>query len=1021
MVASIGVVASPSQGASYYERDGYYAKDDPAHKEASAWAGKGAEGLGLAGPVDPGTFQQILEGRVPDGPQLGKRGRDGEILHRPGRDVTLSAPKSVSLMAMVGGDGRIVEAHDRAVGNTLAWIEEHAVRTRVQDKATGAMIRVGGQKMVAATFRHDTSRNLDPQLHTHCVIANMVQGEDAKWRTMVNDGLYREKMAIGAIYRAELAEGLKELGYGIEKTYPDGRFEIAGVPRDVIEAFSTRRAEIEAAMAERGLGTTADNPHLAARATLMTRAHKRDVDKGRLRETWKLQASMHGFSPDAVHANARQAERDRSPPDLFTHPGNAAGDAARWAVEHLSERQAVFGHSDLLAATLGRDPGTVSAAAAERAIAALERRGGLHAARGLDHGRHWTTDAALAREAETLDLMRAGQGAEKAIMRGWVAETKLHRGRLNEGQKAAVKMILTARDRVVGVQGYAGTGKTTMLKRLRALAESRGHHVVGVAPSASAAQTLERESGIGSETLQRFLARHAGVIESRGTSRGLRNLRSQFAKTVLVVDESSLASSEQMRGLLRAATTLRLARVVLVGDEKQLGAIEAGKPFAQLRAAGMQTVVMDEILRQRDAELKAAVKASLTGNVRAAFAKLDGHIAQVEKKELGQAAAARWLRLSPEQRASTGVIAPTRALRDTINETVRARLVAEGAIGGPARQGEKLVPRGLTRAEMTVASNYAPGDTVIFNRPYKTLGVAAGDERRVAGVDRRWGRVDLADGEGRIVKWAPERLAAAKGGVEVFRSQAMELRAGDRVRWTRNDPGSDLVNGAVATVERVERDGVRFRLEDGSAAKLADGDPQLRHLDRAWAATVHAFQGRTVDRIIAAMPADNSRLTTQQAFYVAISRTRDRAELVTDDAWKLADQLQQATGERVAALDGVALQAAHDTVFGVKGANERERGHELHAPEAADQGRGNGREAPSERGRGSGPRQDTGRDRDGNLPEPGAGRHRSGRESGGNGSAIDRGRGHARGSGRDSANEKAMEPAPKAAELDLGM
>ena len=1021
MVASIGVIASPSQGASYYERDGYYAKDDPVHKEASAWAGKGAEALGLAGPVDPDTFRQILEGGVPGGPQLGKRGKDGEIQHRHGRDVTLSAPKSVSLLAMVGGDERIVEAHDQAVGNTLAWIEKHAVQTRVQDKATGAMVRVGGQKMVTATFRHDISRNLDPQLHTHCVIANMVQGGDGKWRTMVNDGLYQQKMAIGAIYRAELAEGLKELGYGIEKTHPDGRFEIEGVPRDVIEAFSTRRAEIEAAMAERGLGTTAENPHLAARATLMTRAHKQDVDKGRLRETWKLQASMLGFSPDAIHAHARQAERERPPPDLFTQPGNAARDAARWAVEHLSERQAVFGHSDLLSATLGRDPGAVTVEAAERAIAALERRGGLHAARGLDHGRHWTTDAALAREAETLDLMRAGQGTEKAIMRGWVAETKLHRGRLNEGQKAAVKTILTAKDRVVGVQGYAGTGKTTMLKRLRVLAESRGHHVVGVAPSASAAKTLERESGIASETLQRFLARHAGVIESRGMSRGLRNLRAQFAKTILVVDESSLASSEQMRGLLRAATTLRLARVVLVGDEKQLGAVEAGKPFAQLKAAGMQTAVMDDIVRQRDAELKAAVRASLTGEVRTAFAKLGGHIAQVDRDELGADVAARWLRLSPEQRASAGVIAPTRALRDTINETVRAQLVAEGAIAGPARQGEKLVSRGLTRAEMTVASNYARGDTVIFNRPYKTLGVAAGDERRVAGVDRRWGRVDLADGEGRIVKWAPERLAAAKGGVEVFRSQAMELRAGDRVRWTRNDPGSGLVNGAVATVERVERDGVRFRLEDGSAAKLADGDPQLRHLDRAWAATVHAFQGRTVDKIIAAMPADNSRLTTQQAFYVAISRARDRAELVTDDAWKLADQLQKATGERVAALDGVALQAAHDTVFGVKGANERERGHALRAPEAADQGRDGASAAPSEHGRETGPRRDTGRDHDGNLPEPGAGRHRSGRESGGNDHGIDRGRGQSLRSERESVTEKAAEPSLKSVELDLGM
>ena len=227
MVASIGKISSPSQGASYYEKDGYYAKDDPAHKDASAWAGKRADALGLSGPVDPDAFRAVLEGKVPDGRQLGRKDRDGNIQHRPGRDVTLSAPKSVSLMAMMGGDDRVVDAHDKAVGNTLDWIEKNAVETRMRDPATGTMVRAGDQKMVAATFRHDTSRNLDPQLHTHCVIANMVQGGDGKWRTMVDDGLFKSKMAIGAIYRAELAEGLKDLGYGIEKTHPDGRFEIA--------------------------------------------------------------------------------------------------------------------------------------------------------------------------------------------------------------------------------------------------------------------------------------------------------------------------------------------------------------------------------------------------------------------------------------------------------------------------------------------------------------------------------------------------------------------------------------------------------------------------------------------------------------------------------------------------------------------------------------------------------------------------------------------------------------------------
>ena len=270
---SIGALASAAQGASYYERDGYYAKDDPEHRAASAWAGKGAEDLGLKGPVDPETFKAILEGKVPDGSdtRLGRRVKDrgtpgsAEILHRPGRDLTFSAPKSVSIAALVGGDDRIVEAHDRAVTATLAWIEKNAAETRMKDPVTGQMARVGGQKIVAATFRHDTSRNLDPQLHSHAVLANMVQGEDGKWRSMANEGLYARQKLIGMLYRNELAGGLARLGYGIEKTHADGRFEIAGVSREAVEAFSTRRAEIEAAMAERNLGTSADNPRLAER------------------------------------------------------------------------------------------------------------------------------------------------------------------------------------------------------------------------------------------------------------------------------------------------------------------------------------------------------------------------------------------------------------------------------------------------------------------------------------------------------------------------------------------------------------------------------------------------------------------------------------------------------------------------------------------------------------------------------------------------------------------------------------
>ena len=490
MVVSIGAVAAPAQGASYYERDGYYAKDDPAHREVSAWAGRGAEDLGLTGTVDPDTFRAVLEGHVPDGSgrKLGRRRKDGVLEHRPGRDLTFSAPKSVSLAALVGGDARVVEAHDRAVERTLAWVEGHAAETRMKDPETGRMVRAGDQKTVAATFRHDASRNLDPQLHTHAVLANMVRGPDQKWRTMSNEALYRSQKLIGMLYRSELAQGLGKLGYGIEKTHADGRFEVAGVRREVIEAFSTRRAEIEAAMAERGLGTTAANQRTAERAALMTRARKRDVDKSALRGIWEKQAGDLGFDARAHAAEAAsrvaglESAGEAREPSRDQRAVREAGEAVEWAVAHLAEREAVFARADALAAALAWRPGAVSVEAAERALGDLESGGRLHPAPGL-HGRDdLTTDRALADERETIGLMRGGQGRGRVAMRSWIAQAYLHKGALTQGQREAVKLILSARDRVVGVQGYAGTGKTTMLSRARSLLEKRGFEVKGLAP-----------------------------------------------------------------------------------------------------------------------------------------------------------------------------------------------------------------------------------------------------------------------------------------------------------------------------------------------------------------------------------------------------------------------------------------------------------------------------------------------------------------------------------------------------------
>ena len=299
------------------------------------------------------------------------------------------------------------------------------------------------------------------------------------------------------------------------------------------------------------------------------------------------------------------------------------------------------------------------------------------------------------------------------------------------------------------------------------------------------------------------------------------------------------------------------------------------------------------------------------------------------------------------------------ALRTAINGHIRERLARDGVIHGPAHEAERLVSHGYTSAEKMVAANYSPGDVVSFHRDYRSLGVAKGDERRVSAVDHRKGTVMLEGPDGQSVPWRPRQVGAKRGAVEVYRTESMELRAGDRIRWTRNDAGLGLVNSDTAEVSRVRDGRVAFRLGDGRTLELGKSDPQLRHLDHAWASTVHAFQGRTVDNVIAVMEAKHPKLSTQKSFYVEISRARHSAELVTDDAKTLRETLEAATGERVSALEGIG--AAEKALAEEKArGEEKERGRGLGEmperpsgtrDEAADRGREPEREKAPEKER----------------------------------------------------------------------
>ena len=905
MVARVRNLTSSSSTAEYFhEEGGYYvtaggdreaarAKAEE-HRQASAWHGQAAAALGLepGRKVAAGAFERLLQGHVPATDiRLGRR-REGKHEHRPGFDITFSAPKSVSLAALLPterhprGDRSVLRCHDEAVRAALDWIEETMLETRGYDSATGRRPRVKGYGLAAALFRHVASRDLDPQLHTHAVVANMTRDGEGRWKSIEPTLLHRNARLIGAFYRNELSRRLIERGYSVVPAMA-GRlqsFEIAGYDKALRDAFSTRRKHILAYIDEKGWERGEAEAQIAA---LATRKPKAEPLHGMLREIWAERASEFREVPSARRSRGR----------TVLPPVPTALEIAWRSVRHLEERQSVFAAGELEALALQHSPGRHSIEAVREAIGMLVRDAHLVEANLRRADRAYVTDRALKAERALIAMMRAGMGAGAALCGRAEVESHLAGAGLTGDQADAVRTVLLAEDRIVGVQGRAGTGKTAMLAHLRALAG--GRPVLGLAPSSAAAATLARETGMHTRTLQWFLAR-CGSVDGSGP--GIEGLKERLGGGVLVLDEASMVSTDQMRFLLQHAHELDIARLVLVGDRSQLRAVEAGQPFRLLQQAGMTTAVMNDIRRQRNPDLRKAVNAVLAGDPGEAVELLGGSVHEVPYEELAEKAAEAWLELGPEARERTLLVAPTHELRAGIDAAVREALASEGVLRGRALRIERLVNLGMTRAEKADARNYREGDTVLFNQDMVNFRVKRDDALTVTGIEED--RVVLMHPDGRPRHVAPQQKYY-RYRLEVYEAREIEIRAGDRIRWTRNDKARDLVNGGRAEVLAITRDRVRFALDDGRTLSLRHDDPQLRHIDHAWSTTVHGAQGSTADGVIAVLDSGHGALTDQSTFYVEISRARDSAVVLTDNREQLVEVLEAHTGERATALEAV--------------------------------------------------------------------------------------------------------------------
>ncbi len=952
MVATVTQLRSSATAESYYEKDGYYAKDDPEHRDASFWEGEAAKDLGLRGHVLPGEFEDVLAGWVPGTETRLGRMREGEHDHRPGWDITFSAPKSVSLEGLVVGDRRAIRAHDDAVRATLEWIETDLLQTRGWDPITRQRPRVAADGMIVAGFRHLASRTGDPQLHTHCVLANMTRNASGEMRSVEPTAIRRSEKLIGAYYRNELARRLQSLGMAVTPTLI-GRvpgFELAGYDKSFLDAFSGRRAEILAYLEEHGLDHTARNTE---RAALFTRRAKQEIGLSQLVPRWRARAREMGLARDKAAlrparpvdpATGRQvAPVEVAPPDLpanelrslrrapklpalprdpglaelgKTHapPGETAAElspvpetgvleAVARAVSHVSERRTWVPEAEIRAVALGHAPGRYTLDEVDAAIDRLAAGGGLIEVerRGMD--RAFVTEQAVKAEKKILAFMRDGRGKGKALRSPGAVEERLAESRLTRGQKEAVRTVLLSDDLIVGVQGHAGSGKTTMLREVKALLG--GRRIQGLAPSAAAARVLGSEAGIPATTLQWFLTRFGDPTCGEGPDRA----REAYRGAVLAVDECSMIDTVRMRELLRIAGDLGVARVALVGDTEQLRAVDAGQPFRLLQKAGMNTATMDEVLRQEDEELREAVMRARHGEPGASIRGLRGdRVREVPREELGAEAAQCWLALSGEERADTAVMAPTHEIRRRTNEAIRAGLEEEGTLHGGVLKVDRLVNRHLTRAEAADIASYEPGDTVVFHRD--AYGWRTNDVCTVTG--KSGGRVILVDADGGERGFKP--AGNAKNYLGLFDTERIELRAGERIRWTRNrkapkprsgqPPQPGLVNGGEAEIVEIDRKRVRFR--DGEQAfSLALDDPQLRHLDHAYCTTVHAAQGKTAKGAIAVLDAGGA--TDQEMFHVEISRVRREFLLLTDDREALIELLEGRAGGEEGALEALGI------------------------------------------------------------------------------------------------------------------
>jgi conjugative relaxase-like TrwC/TraI family protein len=908
---------SASQAQTYHKeefanaQENYYSEGDHIRGE---WHGKLADEWGLQGEVREEHFGRLAHGQHPiTGEQLVRHqtareyvnGR-GETVstmeHRAGWDATFSAPKSVSLTALVGGDDRVRQAHRESVKVALGEIEKY-----VQARIGGNHPAETTGKWIAVTFEHDSARPVNgyaaPQLHTHVLFFNLTETQNGQWRALQPHELYRSQQYATAIYRSELALQLKDQGYEIERG-KSGQPEIRGYTREYLSASSPRSQQIQAYLDQQGVR--------GAGAAQIAAHHTRDdklpaITHAHMQQKHRDIAAQFGRQPEQVIREAHERRLEQDPLQKHQHLESAL----TYAREKNLERHAVTDERELMRDALKRSMGEANFAELRERFDKRVQSGDLIEVESKSPARSFTTQQMIGYERDTIAEMQKGKNLDNPLVspETWRHVEEKHR-HLSTSQRTAVEQILTSHDRITGLEGVAGAGKTTSLAAVRESAEHEGYDVFGLAPTSRAAQKLA-ESGIESGTLQRHLVRGEKTDGEQ--------------KRLYILDESSLASTKQMNELLH-----RLHggdRVLLVGDKRQHEAVEAGRPYRQLQEAGMQTARLDAVIRQKEPELKEAVEQLARGDVHGAVAILEqqGRVHEIVVREERLGAIAREYAREPQ---GTLVISPDNESRRELNTLIHLEMQARGDVNREEHKLRVLDTRNeMTGADRQWAAQYGEADMVRYTRGSKALGIDPGEYARVERVDARENRITIEREDGTQQTYDPRRLS----GVAVYQEVLREFSQGDRVQFTAPSRQLQVANRELGTIERVSQSG-NLEIRMDSSREVRFNIREHPHLDHGYAVTSHSSQGQTADRVLIHVDTDKSELLVNSRFaYVSVSRAQYDAHIYTNDGSKLSCSLSRENPQRTATEVQEQATEPKTEPVSVRGVrpSEEEQGHSL--------------------------------------------------------------------------------------------